>query len=79
MTEQPKSSYFCPLYAHDIAEGKCLDINYERLGYLSNGCLYEVTALTGKKEPEITRTCKARPNLPFDDDLGTIILPGPKS
>jgi len=75
MTQQSNSEYFCPLYGRDIAQGKCFDINYERLGYLSNGCLDEVTAITGKKEPEITNTCKVCPNLPFGDDLGTVVFP----
>ncbi len=75
MTEQDVSKYSCPLYGHDIAEGKCLDINYERLGYLSDGCLDEVTAVTGKKEPEITKTYRTCPNLPFNNELGTIIFP----
>jgi hypothetical protein len=75
MTKSSDSSYFCPLFGRDIAEGKCLDINYERLGYMSAGCLDEVTAFTGKMEPEITRTCEACPNLPFDDDLGIVRFP----
>lgn len=74
MTNKSGSIYFCPLYGRELAQGKCLDINYERLGYLSDGCLDEVTAVTGKKEPEISMTCQACPNLPFGDDLGTVIL-----
>jgi len=61
------SEWFCPLYGRSIAEGRCLDINYERLGYLAGGCLDEVTRLTGKREPEISRTCKCCPNMPFKD------------
>ena len=78
MTKQSDSKYLCPLFGHDIAEGKCFDINYERLGYLSGGCLEEVTAITGKREPEITKTCEVCPNLPFPDGLGTVIFPGAK-
>jgi len=76
MTEQNASKYFCPLYGRDIAQGKCLDINYERLGYLLNGCLDEIAAVTSKKEPEVTQTCETCPNLPFGDDLGSVIFPG---
>jgi hypothetical protein len=75
MTKSSSARYFCPLYGRDIAQGKCLDINYERLGYLSAGCLDEVAAITGKQEPEITKTCTACPNLPFGDELGAVILP----
>lgn len=67
MTKMTKQGWFCALYQANIAEGKCLDINYERLGYMSSGCLNEVTKLTGKREPEISRTCEACPNLPFNE------------
>jgi len=67
--------WFCPLYRADIAEGKCLDINYERLGYLDGGCLAEVTRLTGKREPDISKTCELCPNPPFDDLEGTVSFP----
>jgi hypothetical protein len=76
MIRKGDSNYFCPLFGHDIAEGKCLDINYERLGYLSDGCLDEVTLITGKKEPEITSVCESCPNLPFGKVLGTVVFPG---
>ncbi len=57
--------WFCPLYDRDIAEGKCLDINHERLGFFATGSLAEVTKATGKREPEISRTCEVCPNLPL--------------
>jgi hypothetical protein len=79
MTKQNDSKYFCPLYGYDIAEGKCCDINYERLGYLSDGCLDEITATTGKREPEITKTCESCPNLPFKDGLGIVTFPSGKN
>ena len=75
MTKKSTSNFFCPLYGRDIAQGKCFDINYERFGYLSDGCLDEITAVTGKKEPEIMKTCEACSNLPFNNDLGTVIFP----
>jgi hypothetical protein len=65
------TEWFCPLYEKDIAEGKCLDINYERLGYMTSGCLAEVTRLTGKREPEISRTCESCPNLPITGEFKT--------
>ena len=75
MTEQSPSKYLCPLYGRDIALGKCLDINYERLGYLSDDCLDEITRFTGIREPDITKTCEACPNQPFGNDFGTVIFP----
>lgn len=61
------TGWFCPLYGKDVAEGKCLDINYERLGFFYVGVLDEVLKVTGKKEPEVSRTCEACPNLPLKD------------
>lgn len=75
MANQRGTNYFCPLYRREIADGKCFDINYERLGYASLGCLKEIFTLTGKKEPQITKTCETCPNLPFGDDLGTVTFP----
>lgn len=72
MKQQDESSeWFCPLYGRNIAEGRCLDINYERLGHMTAGCLAEITRLTGKREPEISRTCESCPNLPDIEDLRT--------
>lgn len=64
MSLPSRSGWFCPLYEAEIAEGKCLDINYERRGYMATGCLAEVTKITGKREPLITETCERCPNLP---------------
>ena len=75
MTARTESTWFCPLFGKDIAEGKCLDINYERLGYMADGCLDEVKRITGKQEPEVTKTCESCPNLPFGDGLGTVSFP----
>ena len=62
-----KAPWFCPLYGKDIAEGKCLDINNERLGYMDGGCLDEVARITGKREPQVSRTCELCPNFPFKE------------
>jgi hypothetical protein len=67
-----KKVWFCLLYGKDIAEGKCLDINYERLGYLNDGCLGEVERVTGLREPKISGTCVICPNLPADLSLGEV-------
>ena len=69
MNQEAKNSWYCPLYKRDIAEGKCLDINYERLGYMDGGCLREVAKLTGKAKAEIDETCEACPSFPFEDGL----------
>jgi hypothetical protein len=75
MTRIPRVGWYCPLYGMEIAEGKCLDINYERLGYMVGECLDEVVRITGKDESEIANTCKVCPNLPIDDNLGIVSFP----
>lgn len=69
MSHETKKSWYCPFYKRDIAEGKCLDINYERLGYMEAGCLREVAKLTGKTKAEIDDTCEACPSFPFKEGL----------
>jgi len=75
VSERIHGNWFCPLYEADIAEGKCLEINYERQGYMAAGCLDDVTQQTGKKAAEITKTCRSCPNLPFDGVLGIVTFP----
>jgi hypothetical protein len=67
VTSTSSKEWYCPLYKRSIAEGKCLDINFERLGYMNCGCLHEVTKLTGKTKAEIDRTCIECPNLPIKE------------
>lgn len=69
MTKQASNSWHCPLYKRDIAEGKCLDISYERLGFMDAGCIREIARMTGKTKAEIDETCKACPNFPFKGGL----------
>lgn len=69
MNQQAGCSWYCPFYKRDIAEGKCLDINYERLGFMDDGCIREVARLTRKTKVEINETCEACPNFPFKDGL----------
>jgi len=73
---EKRASWYCPLFGRDIAEGQCLDINYERLGYMHDECLKDVTKVTGKKEPEISETCERCPNMPLDPSSDRIIIPG---
>jgi len=69
VSHQVSKYWYCPLYKRDIAEGKCLDINYERLGFMDAGCIREVARVTGKTTPEIDETCKACPNFPLKEGL----------
>jgi hypothetical protein len=65
------SSWYCPLYKHDIAAGRCLDINNERMRFFQTGMYQEVTEETGIQEPEITATCINCPNQPLKEELPT--------
>ncbi|VTR98002.1 unnamed protein product [Tuwongella immobilis] len=59
------TTWYCPLYAKQISEGLCLDINYERLGYFKGATIAEVTEETHRREPEISQTCESCPNQPL--------------
>jgi hypothetical protein len=72
--EQGNRVWYCPLYKHDIVEGKCLDIQYERLHYARLGLLREVARQTGKDEVEINKTCEECPNQPLRSGLPAINL-----
>lgn len=78
MTADKTTHWLCPIFGKDIAEGKCLDINYERLGLLQDGCLDEIRKVTGMKEDEVNRTCEACPNLPVTNaDIAAALKQGP--
>ena len=55
------------LSKNEIPAGRCLDINYERLGLLHGGMFEEVTRDTGIKESEISKMCVVCPNQPLKE------------
>lgn len=59
--------WFCPIYSRQIQEGHCLDINYERLGFVSAGVLEGVRKETGRDKDEINFECERCPNQPLRD------------
>ena len=59
--------WFCPLYERVIPEGLCVDINYERLGYIKGDSLAELEKTRGKTASEVNRACEQCPNFPFRD------------
>ena len=64
--DAPKGSgWFCPLYQRDIAEGQCLDINYELTDYKVEEYLNDIRKITGKDKSRILDVCKSCPNYPF--------------
>ncbi len=64
MTGLDDQSWYCPLYKRTIAEGKCLDINFERLGYVRGEYLRELFRLTGKAKEAVDLKCQSCPNCP---------------
>ena len=59
--------WFCPLLNRAIAEGYCLDIQYQRLGYCKPDILTDTKRETRKSTEEISATCDDCPNQPLPD------------
>jgi hypothetical protein len=58
-------TWLCPLLHRRIAQGLCLDVNYELLNLAKLGVLGEVHLETGKTTEEIASICEACPNQPL--------------
>jgi hypothetical protein len=54
----PDRRWFCPLLGRMIEEGRCLDINYQRLGYFKPDVLDEVRRETRKCVDEVSAVCE---------------------
>ncbi|MEO8035057.1 MAG: hypothetical protein ABI837_11550 [Acidobacteriota bacterium] len=65
MRIHPDALLACPLLAREIAEGLCLDINYQWRGMFKPDVLATVSASTGKCVEEISATCRACPHQPL--------------
>ncbi len=61
----PDRLWYCPFLARMIEEGRCLDINYQRLGYVKSDVLAEAQRETQKTVDEISAVCEACPNQPL--------------
>jgi hypothetical protein len=69
MENEMKSDFwFCPLYKKEIAEGLCLDINYERLEYFKGETLKDIMTQLHKTKDEIDFVCENCPNLPLKEE-----------
>jgi hypothetical protein len=64
----PDTGWFCPLLNRRIAEGHCLDINYQRLGLCKPDVLSDVQRVTCKTVAEIASVCEGCPNQPLRDE-----------
>jgi hypothetical protein len=60
--------WHCPLFKRYIAEGLCLDINYQLLKLFKADVLTDAQRETGKTIQEITSICEACPNQPLREE-----------
>lgn len=66
MTDCAKSTCWdCPLLGRPIEEGRCLDVNYERLGAFSGDAMIEIMQQTRHDLPTLNATCEACTNNPL--------------
>ena len=65
VTPGPDTCWFCPLLNREIAEGYCLDIQYQRLGYCKPDVLTEAEQETRKSTDEVSAVCERCPNQPL--------------
>jgi hypothetical protein len=63
MNDEP--DWYCPLLKRTIEEGRCYDINVERLGYFKPDTLADAQRRTGLTVEEVSAVCEACPNLPL--------------
>ena len=61
----PDTLLNCPLLAREIADGLCLDINYQWRGMFKPDVLVTVSASTGKTVEQISATCRICPHQPL--------------
>jgi hypothetical protein len=61
----PDPSLECPLLARQIAEGLCLDINYQWRGMFKPDVLATVSVSTGMSVEQIAATCRICPHQPL--------------
>lgn len=60
-----RNKWWCPLLCQEIAEGYCIDINNERLGYFKTGTLELIKSITHKSSEDISSVCEKCPNMPL--------------
>jgi hypothetical protein len=68
LPEEGDICWYCPLLQREIAEGLCLDINYQRLQFCKADVLTEAQQETGKTVQEISLICEACPNQPLREE-----------
>jgi hypothetical protein len=67
LPEDADVCWFCPLLQRAIAQGLCLDINYQRLRWVKPDVLKDAQQETGKTVEQISSICEACPNQPLSE------------
>ena len=68
LPEEGDVCWYCPLLKRKIAEGLCLDINYQLLRLCKPDVLTDAQRETGKTTEEISSICEACPNQPLREE-----------
>jgi hypothetical protein len=74
---EPDRQWYCPLLNAMIEEGRCLDINYQRVGLFTPDALAEAMAATGLTVEGVSAICTACPNQPLaPEDYEALLVGG---
>ena len=68
MKIEPDRRWYCPLLRSMIAEGHCLDINYQRIGLFATDVLGDAMRSTGLDVDHISEICSRCPNQPLSPE-----------
>ncbi|HKO54251.1 MAG TPA: hypothetical protein VJ276_00155 [Thermoanaerobaculia bacterium] len=63
--EAADARWYCPLLGRQIAEGYCLDINYQRVGLFKPDVLKDVRTITKLAVEDVSNICRSCPNQPL--------------
>jgi hypothetical protein len=73
---EPDREWYCPLLLRMVAEGYCLDINYQRIGLFMPDVLTEAMQETRRSIDEINAICMGCPNQPLSPEDYNALLVG---
>ena len=68
MKIEPNRQWYCPLLRSAIAEGHCLDVNYQRIGLFAADVLADAMQRTGLDVEQVSETCMRCPNQPLSPE-----------
>lgn len=68
MRIEPDRKWYCPLLRASIAEGYCLDINYQRIGLFAPDVLADAMQRTSLNVEQVSEICMRCPNQPLSTE-----------